>query len=138
MIRITHTNESYPPYKRVICHTCELVIRGFKSGTPGRSKRQLVLQGLQKSSRSRKALSTWNCSNRTAQVGHICQKRPTYVKRDLHMSKETYICQKRPTYVKRDLRMSKETCICQKRPTYVKKTNICQNGPTNVKRDLHT
>jgi len=29
--------------------------------------------------------------------------RPTYVKRDLHIWKETYIFEKRPTYLKRDL-----------------------------------
>jgi len=44
---------------------------------------------------------------------HMCkvfvEKRPTSVKRDLLVSKETYKCQKRPTSVKRDLLVSKET-----------------------------
>jgi len=32
----------------------------------------------------------------------MCEKRPTCVKRDLHVWKETYMCEKRPTCVKRD------------------------------------
>jgi len=43
-------------------------------------------------------------------------KRPSYTKRDLYISKETYIYQKRPKYIKRelyikrDLYISQETC----------------------------
>jgi len=37
---------------------------------------------------------------------YIFEKRPTYLKRDLHIWKETYIFEKRPTYLKRDLHIS--------------------------------
>jgi len=53
---------------------------------------------------------------RQAQVRHLCQKRPTYMKRDLQKIDEDeqlaidarqaqvrHLCQKRPTYMKRDL-----------------------------------
>ena len=96
---------------------------------------------------------------------HICQKRTTFVKRDLqntfthdlvlfvtHTVRES--TQKNPTCVKRDLHLSKEAYICHKRPTqhahiqsspicqthgtwiHSKETCICQKRPTFVKRDL--
>jgi len=60
-------------------------------------------------------------------VQHTCVQHVLYlVKRDLHMTKETYTSQKRPIHDKRDLHMTKETfkkgvnvhiyCGCQKRP----------------------
>jgi len=39
------------------------------------------------------------------------KKRPTYLKRDLHIYKETYIYKKRPAYMKGDLHSGKETCV---------------------------
>ena len=55
---------------------------------------------------------------------HKCQKRPTNVKRDRQMSKETYSGRKRDLLWK------------EKRPTNVKRDPQCQKRPTNVKRDL--
>jgi len=106
-----------------------------------------------------------------------CQKRPTYLKRDLHIWKETHISEKRPTDMKRDSidwdphdtrdlctlkETSRETHIsekrCKKRPTYLKwdlhvwKESLsievlmihgiyihekkCQKRPTYLKRDV--
>jgi len=64
------------------------------------------------------------------------RKSPIYVKRDLQLWKETYICEKRPMWT--------EAYTCEKRPTFVKKnlymrkeTYICEKRPTYVKRNLH-
>jgi len=97
-------------------------------------------------------LHTWNETC-------ICEKRPTYVKRDQEKeaNKSARPCnRKSPIYVKRDLQLWKETYTCEKRPmwteaytcekrpTFVKKnlymrkeTYICEKRPTYVKRNLH-
>jgi len=67
---------------------------------------------------------TYTCPKRPSNVKweqrlsnetYVYPKGPTYVKRDLRRSKE---CQKKHTYVARDLQMCKlKAYICQKRPT---------------------
>ena len=91
--------------------------------------------------------------------GLLFNIRPTCVKRDLHMWKdvkrdiliwkETYTCEKKPMWVEKDLHMSKQTgtlvkrYICKIRSTYVKrdilmwkKIYTCGKSPTH-KRDLY-
>jgi len=88
---------------------------------------------------------------------YMYEKRPTYMKRDLHIWKETCICEKflklwertppcnlwerTPTCMKRDIHLSekgdlhiwKETYLYEKRPTY----NLWERTPTCMKRDLY-
>jgi len=74
----------------------------------------------------------------------VCDiKRHTYIKRDIHMLKETYVFQKRHTYIKRDIHISKESYIYQKRHTSIKRdihmskeTQVCQTRHTYTKRNL--
>jgi len=75
---------------------------------------------------------------RKIKIKGVLRKRPEYIKRDLHTSKETHTHQKRPAkeayrvstyeyhlwsmcYVKRDMYTSKETCMHQKRPIHIKR-----------------
>jgi len=85
---------------------------------------------------------------------NTCEKRPTHVKRDQHMWKETIqrdqhiwylketsISEKRPIYLKRNQHTWKEiwslfqVCVRQNRPTHVK--GDPQKRPVHVKRDQH-
>jgi hypothetical protein len=58
-------------------------------------------------------------AKREGSARFMCQKRPTCVKRDLHVSKETCMCQKRPTCVKRDC------CQCERAWTIYEEEDTC-------------
>jgi len=82
------------------------------------------------------------CAMRCVSNGtYIYQKRPTYIKRDRHISKETCIYHKRPTYIQRDLHIWKETYIYQKMHATLRcvsnETYVHQKRPRCIKRKLH-
>ena len=68
-----------------------------------------------------------------SEVGQICQKRPSYVKKNKHMWKENCVCKKRPIDCMTEQPLRSGTPNMSKEPYYMsKETYANQKSPKKI------